>query len=291
VQTPAEAATARANIKVAWETVPDSVFAAHRLAVEVPGGVVDAMRAGTLLLVGGGPTQGDVNAEFVRLAGGASAHIVVIPAAGVDPGHDAEALASDGWAHALGVPRVTVMHTTSRREADSEAFVRPLRAATGVWLPGGEAGRILVSYLGTRTERELLAVLARGGVVGGTSAGALVWGSVCQVFRAPANGSPFMMGDANALLLDDPHSVCFGALRQVVIAPHFSEFHMQASLAKTIAAQPQLLGIGIDEATALEVHGTMGSVLGRGHVTIVNRSGQQGLSAGARYDIARRAVL
>jgi cyanophycinase-like exopeptidase len=66
---------------------------------------------------------------------------------------------------------------------------------------------------------------------------------------------------------------------------------MQASLAKTIAAQPQLLGIGIDEATALEVHGSMGSVLGRGHVTIVSRSGQQGLSAGARYDIARRAVL
>src|SRR6185369_12252091 len=111
-----------------------------------------------------------------------------------DPGHDAEALANgDRWAHAIGVAHVSVVHTSSRKEADSDAFVRPLRDATGVWLPGGEAGRILVSYLGTRTERELMAVLARGGVIGGSSAGALVWGSACQVFRAPGDGSPYQM--------------------------------------------------------------------------------------------------
>src|SRR5439155_20706040 len=124
------------------------------------------------------------------------------------PGEDAEALRrGDDWARSLGVSHITLMHTTSRTEADDERFVRPLREATGVWLPGGEAGRLLVSYLGTRTERELLALVARGGVIGGTSAGALVWGWECQTFRAPSDGSPLQTGDVQTLVLDDPHSV------------------------------------------------------------------------------------
>ena len=294
VQTPEANAAARARIEVAWDQVPDSVFAQHRVPAAAPIAVADAMRTGTLLLVGGGPAQDDVNAEFVRLAGGASARIVVIPTASTDPGQDDAALTDgDRWARSLGVAHATVMHTSSRREADSEAFVRPLRDATGVWLPGGEAGRILVSYLGTRTERELFAVLARGGVIGGTSAGALVWGSECQTFRAPKDGSPFQMGDVSALRLGDPHGVCFGALRQMVIAPHFAEFRMQPSLAKTVAARPQLLGVGIDEATALEVQGNVGKVLGRGHVTIVGGGAPapQVLAAGARYDLVKRASL
>ena len=293
-QSPEALAAARARTIVPWDQVPDSVFAKHRLAAATPVGTADALRTGTLLLVGGGPAQGDVNAEFVRLAGGASAHIVVIPTAAVDPGHDAEALAgAQRWAQAMGVPHVTVLHTSSRKEADGEAFVRPLLEATGVWLPGGEAGRILVSYLGTRTERELMAVLARGGVIGGTSAGALVWGSGVMTFQAPKDGSPYQMGDVNALRLDDPHAVGFGVLRQVVLAPHFAAFHMQPSLAKTVATRPQLVGIGIDEATALEVHGTVGVVLGRGHVTVVTAGSTAGqvLGAGTRYDIVRHAAL
>ena len=294
VPSAASVAAARARITVPWDQVPDPVLASHRLAATAPAGVAEALRAGALLLVGGGPTQDDVNAEFVRLAGGASARIVVIPTAAVDPGKDAQALASaEAWARSLGVARVTVMHTSRRSEADSEAFVRPLRDATGVWLPGGEAGRILVSYLGTRTERELMALLARGGVIGGTSAGALVWGSEVLTFRATQDGSPYRIGDVNALLLDDPHAVAFGALQQVVVAPHFTEFRMQPSLEKTVATRTQLLGIGIDEATALEVRGTVGSVLGRGHVTIVTAgsTAPQVLGAGARYDIVKRAAL
>jgi len=294
-QSPAVAAAARAKYAVAWDQVPDSVFAAHRLPPAAPFGAADALRKGTLLLVGGGPTQDDLNAEFVRLAGGAAARIVVIPTASVNPGEDADALRhADDWAHTLGVKSVTVIHTSSRQEADGEAFVKPLHDATGVWLPGGEAGRILVSYLGTRTERELVAVLARGGVIGGTSAGAMVWGSECQTFRMPEDGSPFQMGDVNALLLDDPHSVCFGALRQVVIAPHFSEFRMADPTAATVAARAWLLGIGIDEATALEVHGNQGTVLGRGAVTLVRSSNghpsQQVMTAGAHFDLTQTAT-
>jgi cyanophycinase len=296
VQSPSAIAAARSKSSVAWEQVPDSVWAAHRVASDVAPGISRELRAGHLLLVGGGPSQDDLNAEFVRLAGGSTAHIVVIPTAGVDPAEDVQARQSGpAWARSLGVEHVTVVHTSSRAEADDEAFVGPIRQATGVWLPGGEAGRILVSYLGTRTERELLALLARGGVIGGTSAGALVWGSESQVFRAPADGSPFLMGDAKALLIGDPHSLCFGALHNVILAPHFTEFRMHPSLVKTLAARPYLLGIGIDEATALEIHGDSCSVLGRGHVTVFDGKHHGGapalvLGAGAHYDLARKSA-
>jgi cyanophycinase len=297
-QSPAAAAAARAKSGVDWKLVPDAVLASHRVATGVPAGTAQALLPGSLLLVGGGPSQDDISAEFRRLAGGDKARIVVIPTAGIDPGDSTGALRNAGaWSQTLGVSHVTVLHTTSRAEADAEDFVRPLRDATGVWLPGGEAGRILVSYLGTRTEKELLALLARGGVIGGTSAGALVWGSESMIFRQRSDGSPFVMGDAAALLIDDPHAVGFGALRNVLISPHFAEFHMQGALEKTMTAHPQLIGIGIDEATALEVHGDIGTVLGRGHVTVYDGTshgdalGARVLTAGARYDLATKATL
>jgi cyanophycinase len=141
----------------------------------------------------------------------------------------------------------------------------------------------------------MIALLARGGGVGGTSAGALVWGSECQVFRAPADGSPFHVGTVESLLLGDPHSTCFGALRHGVVVPHFTEFGMRSSLEATLAGRPHLLGIGIDEATALEIHGSIVRVLGRGKATILDSRHQVGselvLDSGSGYDITRQVAL
>ena len=58
--------------------------------------------------------------------------------------------------------------------ADLDSFVEPLRRAGGVWLGGGLPENLLDTYTGTKVEQELRGVLARGGVVGGLSAGAMV---------------------------------------------------------------------------------------------------------------------
>lgn len=280
---------------VAWDTVPDSVYAAHAVANDQPSSALPCLRKGTLLLIGGGPSQPDLSAAFLALSGGANARIVVIPTASVETTDSAVVRGlGSGWDRVLGTHGVTVMHTSSRREADSETFVAPLRRATGVWLSGGEAGHILSSYLGTRTERELIAVLDRGGVVGGTSAGALVWGSECQTFRAGRGGSP--PGRPEDLLVGDPHAACFGVLRNVLIAPHFTEFGMQSALDRTVAGRPGLLAFGVDESTALEVHGDVCTVLGRGNVTVYDGREHAGkpflrLHDGARYDLRRRQLL
>jgi len=142
-----------------------------------------------------------------------------------------------GLAHNFGLSSVTMLHTVSRRDADSEPFVAPLRNATGVWILGGDAEWLLDSYLGTRTERELVALLDRGGVIGGTSAGAVIWGSSLMIFgNRPGAAQPSLMQPDN-LIIGDPRGTGIGLLRNVMIAPHYAEFRLDPSLRKTVAVR------------------------------------------------------
>src|SRR5262249_30127160 len=134
-----------------------SLFAA---ALALPQSVGPAN--GSLLVVGGGKLGPEVISRFLELAGGAEAPIVVIPTAQEDSG------ITDGWLEKsafakAGAKHLTRLHTRDRKVADSESFSVPLRAARGVWFEGGRQWRLVDSYLGTRTEREIRAVLARGG--------------------------------------------------------------------------------------------------------------------------------
>ena len=73
-----------------------------------------------------------------------------------------------------GRASVQLLHTRSQDEANDPAFCRPLDEATGVWIGGGTQTRLSESYVDTEVERQLKALLARGGVIGGTSAGAAI---------------------------------------------------------------------------------------------------------------------
>ncbi len=143
-------------------------------------------RSGALVIDGGGQDPASVRA-FVALAGGPDAEYVLIPTA-----TEAEPDAADlergrkAFERAFGVSHVTVLHTRDRAVADSEAFAAPLKTATGVWFGGGRQWRLVNSYMGTRTQREIEGVLARGGVVGGSSAGATIQGS--YLVRGAARG-------------------------------------------------------------------------------------------------------
>ncbi len=128
---------------------------------------------GTLVLAGGGKLPDAVREAFVTLAGGKGTKLVVIPTASVTTDEPADPdTFRKPWAD-LGVTTVTVLHTVDRKRADDPQFVRPLTEANAVWLTGGKQSRLLEAYGGTAVEKELKAVLARGGVVGGTSAGAM----------------------------------------------------------------------------------------------------------------------
>jgi cyanophycinase len=277
------------------EVPPDSVYRAHTVAPGAATSIDPCLRTGTLLLVGGGPSQADLDRRFVELAGGSNARIVVIPTASIETADSSEiARFAAAVRRTMSVSHLTVLHTTSRREADSNAFVASLQQATGVWILGGEASWLLDSYLGTRTERELIAVLQRGGVVGGTSAGAVIWASSLMTFHHDSTSRELQPMRVENLVIGNPRGTGIGVLRNVTVAPHFSAFHLEAALRRMIDATPGLLGIGIDEATALEVHGDVGCVLGRGSVTIFPGATARPpvvLKDGAKYDLIRRMTL
>jgi cyanophycinase len=128
---------------------------------------------GTLLIVGGG-TMTKLWNVFIELAGGKGAEIVVIPTANETVEGEDRTLA---MLRGLGATHVTQLHTRDPKVADTEEFIAPLRTARAVWFTGGRQWRLADAYLRTRTHREIVALLERGGVVGGSSAGATIQGS------------------------------------------------------------------------------------------------------------------
>jgi cyanophycinase len=165
--------------------------------------------------------------------------------------------------------------------------VEPLQRARGVWFPGGRQWRLADAYLGTRVHHELTQVLARGGVVGGSSAGATILGS--YLVRGDTATNAVMMGD---------HEMGFGFLRETAIDQHLLRRNRQFDLIEVIETHPNLLGLGLDEDTAIVVQGDAFEVIGRSYVVIYDfdRLLDSGgrfyfLGAGDRYDLHRREAF
>lgn len=242
-------------------------------------------KRGTLVIVGGGSGLGEAGIwrRFIDLAGGNEAAIVVIPTAGEEDTYDQFWSGLRGLRDA-GAKHVTVLHTKDRKVADSEAFVKPIRDAAGVWLSGGRHWRIADAYLHTRTHKELTALLDRGGVIGGTSAGATIQGSF--MVRGDTKGNTLMVGD---------HVDGFGFLKGVTIDQHVLRRNRQFDLVEVIRARPELLGIGIDENTAIVVSGDSFEVVGKSYVLIYDHSRRLDsggefyfLGPGDRYNLKTR---
>lgn len=239
---------------------------------------------GALVIVGGGKVGPEIVARFVSLAGGADAQFVVIPTAAEDQQINPEI--GKKFAERFGVKHVTVLHTRDRAIADSPAFVAPLREASGVWFEGGRQWRLADSFLNTRTEREIKAVLDRGGVVGGSSAGATIQGS--YLVRGATEGNTVMMAKG--------HEQGLSLIKNVAIDQHVIKRHRESDLSAVIEAHPELLGIGIDESTAIVVQGDRFEVIGASQVAITDGRDHDGrkfffLKAGDWYDLARRQVV
>ena len=131
---------------------------------------------GSLVIVGGAMRDQAILERFLDLAGGPDAQIVVIPTAGGGEEYDQDWRGLRQF-RAAGAPNLTVLHTNDRDEADTEEFVQPIREASGVWFGGGRQWRLADSYLNTTTHQALWELLDRGGVIGGSSAGATIQGS------------------------------------------------------------------------------------------------------------------
>lgn len=234
---------------------------------------------GTLMIVGGG-AMGGLWPRFLELAGGRDAPIVVIPTANEAVRDEDPAVAA---LRQLGAGRVTQLHTHDPQVADTAEFTAPLRAARAVWITGGRQWRLADAYLRTRTQREIVAVLERGGVVGGSSAGATIQGS--YLVRGAREGNRIMMSPG--------HEEGFALLREAAIDQHVNTRGRSEDLRPVLRRHPRLLGIGLDEATAIVVRGDVCEVAGTGTARFF--AGAEAapalLQAGGRYDLAARTPL
>lgn len=252
---------------------------------------------GSLVIVGGGKVGPEIWAKFIELAGGANASIVVIPTAGEDSAIQSGKSMERDTLRGMGVQNVLVLHTRDPKVANSDTFVAHIKKATGVWFVGGRQWKLADAYLNTRTHKAFNELLSRGGVIGGTSAGATIQGSF--LLRGDTKGNTVLEGD---------HVTGLDFIHNVAIDQHVLRRNRQFDLINFIRAHPQLLGIGIDESTAIVVQQNSFEVIGNSYVAIydINQINQQVpktpgdlnvngafyfLGKGQRFDLQSRKVI
>ncbi len=240
---------------------------------------------GSLLIAGGGSLPNEALQAFVKLAGGDRANIVYVPC------EEAKTIEIEpGMVRVLrkaGAEKVDWIHTKDRTVADDPAFTSKLTDATGVWFGGGRQWNLVDSYQNTEAHRLMHLVLERGGVIGGSSAGASIQGDYMP------RGDPL----GNTQMMAEGYERGLGFLTGVAIDQHFTQrkrFPDMALLKKTF---PQLLGIGIDEGTCLVVKQSRAEVIGPGQVAFFDRpvgsdniEGHTSVIEGQVYDLESREV-
>ena len=250
---------------------------------------------GTLVVIGGGGRIDSIIRKFIKLAGGNEAPIVLIPTAAGNESYDDNSSGASQF-RKLGATNIRVLHTTDRNIANSDSFVKPLINAKAIWFGGGRQWRLVDSYKNTLTEKMIWRVLNQGGVIGGTSAGATIQGS--YLARGDTKNNQIMMGD---------HQEGFGFLKNVAIDQHVLARNRQFDMYEILKNRPELLGISIDENTAIIVRGNQFEVSGESYVIVYDGSfwSREGsdlknlpekdklfyfLRAGDKYDLLNRKV-
>jgi cyanophycinase len=207
------------------------------------------LKSGSLVIVGGGSMPKDVVDRFVELAGGRDARIVVLPTA-VPRSETTDEV--PGFLKRAEVANITVL-TQRYAEVETEAFQSALKSATGVWFGGGRQWNFVDAYEGTTAIELFHDVLRRGGVIGGSSAGATIQGEFL------VRGHPL----GNTVMMAEGYERGFAFLPGVAIDQHFAQRGRQPDLLPVIKRHPKLLGIGIDEGTAVVVIGSKAEVIGQ----------------------------
>jgi len=244
---------------------------------------------GTVIVVGGGSMGPEIYSEFIKAAGGPDALIIDVPNAGGAESYGQDAAGTRGFKTA-GARNVHVLHTRDRKIADSDSFVAVIKKAGGVWFEGGRQYHLVEDYGGTKTETEFRNVLARGGVVGGSSAGASILGDFL------VRGAP----SQNNRIMDYPgYQKGFAYLKNVGIDQHVVARERLPDLADSIMTKyPKLLGISEDEGTAWVIRGDTATIIGRNKAFVYggNDPNDPGspfltLRPGDTYNLATRRVM
>ena len=252
--------------------------------------------SGTVIL-GGGFTdtdQADLLIQRMIQEAGTKPNVVIIPTAdehlepAVKAGASVNPIDYENDVRpdfvSLGAGRVHALHTRNKFLADKPDFSDPLRFANLVWIPGGDPQLLLNVYPKTRFERELKAVLERGGVVAGDSAGAILLG---QVRFAVDVDHPEHAAQAPEAAL---------GLVPMFVMPHANRYKpavLETGVKAQVGARPEMLGLLIDENTAVIIRDDqVVGIVGKGRVGIAeSATSVRWLQPREHYDLRKREVV
>jgi cyanophycinase len=241
------------------------------IQLSAPQSAAASAAAGTLLIVGGGSQPDALVRHFVDLAGGpGKARIAILPMATSDA--IAAGAEKEAQLDSLGADSFVVNIT--RAHADDDSVVRALSGVSGVWFPGGDQSLLAAALQGSAALRTIHARFRAGAVIGGTSAGAAVMSD------SMITGNQFWPGMSAAV--DSPsfsriarHAIeivpGFGFVHNAIVDQHFIRRQRENRLFSVVLERPSLLGVGIDEGTALQVTPDgIWTVLGRSSVMVLD---------------------
>jgi cyanophycinase len=219
-----------------------------------------AERPGPLLIIGGHEDkEGDrvILEKLAELVNGGRLVIATVASSEPEGYFDAYKEAFAG----LGVTDMIELYVEERSDSGTREALAALDGATGVFFTGGDQLRISSQIGDTAIEKRILELHAGGGVIAGTSAGASVM-SETMLVKGPSAES-YRIGELHM-------APGLGLMRNVIIDQHFAERGRYGRLLGAVAHNPRLLGVGVDEDTALLVEGDEGQVLGAGAVYVVD---------------------
>jgi cyanophycinase len=227
------------------------------------------VRQGPVMPIGGAEETepgGEILERFVDLAGSKKARIAVIPTASDDPRRSGEGYAK--LFRKMGAKDADWLRIEQRPDANGEQVLELLREATGIFITGGDQSRLVELLVGTKVMECIRLRNADGIIVAGTSAGASI---VSAHMMAGGTGVGGDSGDAAARKGMVDVVAGFGLLQDVIVDQHFSQRGRLGRLLSVFAANPGLVGIGLDEDTAVLIDREgMLEVFGSNMVTIID---------------------
>jgi cyanophycinase len=220
-------------------------------------------KLGTLIIIGGHEDKEDkcviLKEVAKRISGG---KLVVATVAS----HEPEGYFKDYQTafSKLGINNLTELYIEDRAESADSEKLKILDNVEAVFFSGGDQLRISSQIGDTPFETRIQQIYRNGGVIAGTSAGASVMGET-MLIRGP-NSESHRIGDLHM-------APGLKLLKDVIIDQHFAERGRIGRLLGAVAFNPRILGIGIDEDTAIVVSGREFTVFGSGAVYIVEGAG------------------
>jgi cyanophycinase len=230
---------------------------------------------GHLVVVGGGGVPEDVLSRVLSLAGGQAARIIIFP--------QASELSDTGEKNVEMWKQAGAIHAVSVALSDAKAAVRAVQEAQIIWFPGGDQNKLMKAFENTGVPEAILKRYREGATVGGTSAGAAVISKVMITGEADLQSVTAGATQTSAGL---------GLWPGVVVDQHFLKRQRQNRLLSLVLDHPSLVGVGIDEQTAVIVSGSRFEVLGRSSVIVLDaRRAQLSKNEKGKPSAARRLQL